>query len=127
MTKIQVEEFQKLEMSFLDAVRDDDATAQITMMEVIFFWLKKQLRFAQMTIIVLNPTQKMESTQEVSVMQKQEFAFLQIAMIGAVMRNDREGMVEVELKMREWIDLQLTNAVNKIIRPELKIVRNYKN
>jgi hypothetical protein len=124
MTKLQIEEFQKLEMSYLDAVRDNDPSKQIKMMEVFFFWLKKQMRFGEWRILVSGSESE---TMEVSEMQKQEFTFLEMAMISAVMDGDRARMVEVELKMIEWINLQLTNAVNKIIRPELKIVRNDKN
>lgn len=128
MTKLQIEEFQKLEMAYLDGVRSLDKDIQINMMEIIFFWLRKQMRAAQATLILMDQENiKIPAPIEVSEMQKQEFTFLQIAMIKRWVENDEEQTRWIELKMREWIDIQINDAVNKLIRPELKIIRDNKN
>jgi hypothetical protein len=129
MTKLQIEEFQKLEMAYLTKVRENDGEGQIKMMELIFFWFRKQMRAAQATLILMGD---LESTPgpvpiDVSEIQKQEFAFLQMAMLKKWGAGDAEGAKWIELKMREWIDIQITEAVNKVVRPELKIIRNGKN
>jgi hypothetical protein len=125
MTKLQIEEFQKLEMAYLDSVRAEDGEKQIQMMDLIFFWLRKQMRAAQATLVLVEMASPIDV--EVSEIQKQEFTFLQMAMIKKWAAVDREGAQWIELKMREWIDIQVTAAVNKVIKPELKIIRNYKN
>jgi hypothetical protein len=127
MTSIQIEEFQKLEMAYLDSVVAEDATKQIQMMELIFFWLRKQMRGLQGRIIIAKDTFETARPVEVSEMQKQEFTFLQIAMIKAVGKDDREAMFQVELKMREWLDTQLTESVNAIIKPKMRIIRDDEN
>jgi hypothetical protein len=127
MTNLQIEEFQKLEMAYLESVKVEDAEKQIKMMELIFFWLRKQMRFACDGVILLANVDHTAPARNVSEMQKQEFTFLQMAMIKAAGKDDRERMVQVELKMREWIDLQIADALNKIIMPTIKIVDNYKN
>jgi hypothetical protein len=129
MTKLQIEEFQKLEMAYLDSVRAEYAEKQIRMMDLIFFWLRKQMRAEQVTTMVLMGALAMPSPidMEVSEIQKQEFTFLQMAMIKKWAAADSEGAQWIELKMREWIDIQLTAAVNKVMKPEIKIIRNYKN
>ena len=128
MTKLQIEEFQKLEMAYLDAVRVQDQDKQIQQMELIFFWLRKQMRAAQSTLILMGDLGTSAPTViEVSEIQKQEFTFLQIAMIKTWAQGDEERTRWIELKMREWIDIQITDAVNSVIRPQLKIIRNYKN
>lgn len=123
MTKIQIEEFQKLEMAYLDSVVANDGTKQMQMMELIFFWLRKQIRSAQMAVVVLNGTGASAPINDVTEIQKQEFTFLQMAMIKAVSRDDRDTMVQVEVKMREWIDIQLANSVSAIIKPKIRIIR----
>jgi hypothetical protein len=125
MTALQIREFQALEMAYLDSVRDNDGGKQIEMMELIFFWLRKQVRAAQSVVIIV--TEDAAKPKDITEIQKQEFTFLQIAMIKAVGRDDRDAMVQVELKMREWVDMQITAGVNLIIRPELKIIRKFEN
>lgn len=129
MTKLQIEEFQKLEMAYLDKVREDDGEGQIKMMELIFFWLRKQMRAAQATLILMGDLESMPGPVPIDVneIQKQEFTFLQMAMIKKWGAGDEEGARWIELKMREWIDIQINDAVNKVVRPELKIIRNGKN
>ena len=124
MTNIQIEEFQKLEMAYLDSVRQDDPSKQIQMMELIFFWLRKQMRFGRGQLgLIVGEAEPVEVTE----IQKQEFTFLQMAMIKAVGRGDREAMVQVELKMREWIDILLSEAVSRLVKPEMKIIRKGEN
>ena len=123
MTAKQIEEFQKLEMAYLDSVIAGDGDKQLEMMELIFFWLLKQMRVAQSFLIVLGNPYGDKELAHVTEIQKQEFTFLQMAMIKAVGRDDRETMVQIELKMREWVDIQITAAVNKIVKPEFKIIR----
>jgi hypothetical protein len=123
MTTKQIDEFQKLEMAYLIRVIDEDGDKQLEMMELIFFWLLKQMRVAQSFLIVLGNTYTDKELAHVTEIQKQEFTFLQMAMIKAVGRDDRETMVQIELKMREWVDIQITAAVNKIVKPEFKIIR----
>ena len=128
MTKLQIEEFQKLEMEYLNAVRSEDLERQVTMMELIFFWLRKQMRAAQATLILMDVKNiTAPAPIEVSESQQQEFTFLQIAMIKRWGEGDEEQTRWIELKMREWIDIQINDAVNKLIRPELKIIRDNKN
>lgn len=128
MTKLQVEEFQKLEMEYLNAVRSEDLERQVIMMELIFFWLRKQMRAAQATLILMDVENiTAPAPIEVSESQQQEFTFLQIAMIKRWGEGDEEQTRWIELKMREWIDIQISDAVNKLIRPELKIIRDNKN
>jgi hypothetical protein len=123
MTAKQIEEFHKLEMAYLDSVIAGDGGKQLEMMELIFFWLLKQMRVAQSFLIVLGSPYDVKELAHVTEIQKQEFTFLQMAMIKAVGRDDRESMVQIELKMREWVDIQITAAVNKIMKPEFKITR----
>ena len=123
MTAKQIEEFQKLEMAYLDSVIAGDGDKQLEMMELIFFWLLKQMRVAQSFLIVLGSPYAVKELAHVTEIQKQEFTLLQMAMIKAVGRDDRESMVQIELKMREWVDIQITAAVNKIMKPEFKITR----
>jgi hypothetical protein len=125
MTALQIREFQALEMAYLDSVRDNDGGKQMEMMELIFFWLRKQVRAAQSVVIIV--TEDAAKPQDITEIQKQEFTFLQIAMIKAVGQDDRDAMVQVELKMREWVDMQITAGVNRIIRPELKIIRKFES
>lgn len=127
MTNIQIEEFHKLEMAFLGSVQDGDSTNQIRLMELIFFWMRKQMRAVEGRIIIVMDTFEKASPAEVSEIQKQEFTFLQMAMIKAVGRGDREAMVQVELKMREWIDILLSEAVSRLVKPEMKIIRRGEN
>ena len=128
MTKLQIEEFQKLEMEYLNAVRSEDLERQVMMMELIFFWLRKQMRAAQATLILMDVENiTAPAPIEVSESQQQEFTFLQIAMINRWGEGDEEQTRWIELKMREWIDIQINDAVNKLIRPELKIIRYNKN
>lgn len=128
MTKLQIEEFQKLEMEYLNAVRSEDLERQVMMMELIFFWLRKQMRAAQATLILMDVENiTAPAPIEVSESQQQEFTFLQIAMIKRWVEGDEEQTRWIELKMREWIDIQINDAVNKLIRPELKIIRYNKN
>lgn len=128
MTKLQIEEFQALERAYLDGVRSLDKDIQIQMMEIIFYWLRKQMRAAQARLILMDQENiKIPAPIEVSEMQKQEFAFLQIAMIKRWGEGNEEETRWIELRMREWIDIQINDAVNNLIRPELKIIRNYKN
>jgi hypothetical protein len=127
MTSEQISEFQKLEMAYLDSVRNEDGDMQIKIMEVIFFWLHKQVRAAQSEFLMMRYSDQGTELRGISEMQKQEFTFLQMAMIKAVGRDDRTAMVEIELKMREWFDVQITAGVNMIFRPEIKIIRNFEN
>jgi hypothetical protein len=127
MTSIQIEEFRILEMAYLDSVVAKCGTEQIKLMELIFFWLRKQMRAARGNVATMINIPSHWEPAEVSEMQKQEFTFLQMAMIKAVGRDDREAMVQVELKMREWIDIQLAESVSTIIKPKIKIIRGDEN
>jgi hypothetical protein len=132
MTKQQQEDFAKLELAYLDQVQQQNPDGQIRQMEVIFFWLKKQITAERMKIIInlplINgkPGYEGNPSEEITAEQKGEFTFLQMAMIGVAYRAepDKVGMREVELKMREWIDKQITASVNRLIKPKMKIVRD---
>lgn len=125
MTKQQQEEFARLELAYLDEVQKDNAEGQLRQMEVIFYWLKKQITDARAVIIAqLTYDPKLEAPLTITDKQKGDFTFLQMAMLKVACRKfpDRPGMVEVEKKMREWIDLQITAGVNLLIKPKMKII-----
>jgi hypothetical protein len=132
MTKQQNEDFAKLELAYLEQVRERNPDAQIRQMEVIFFWVKKQVTAARMIIIINlplvngQPNYDGNPSEELTDNQKGEFTFLQMAMVRAAYRlePDRDLMIEIELKMREWIDKQITASVNRLIKPKMKIIRD---
>jgi hypothetical protein len=119
MTKDQIVEFSKLELQYLEQVQLQNSVEQLHWMELIFFWLKKQQQIARAAAI------NQPDSPEITATQKGEFAYLQVAMVTAACRNDTEKMVQVERMMRDWIDTQLSRAVNKDFKPEMKITRHY--
>jgi hypothetical protein len=135
MTKQQNEDFAKLEMAYLDKVRERNPDGQIRQMEVIFYWIRKQITEARMDVIIQLPLKNGQPnydgnpSEEITDGQKGEFTFLQMAMIRAAYRPepDRELMVEVELKMREWIDKQITTSCSRLLKPKIKIIRGNEN
>ena len=129
MTKKQQEDFAKLELAYLDQVQQQNPDGQIRQMEVIFFWLKKQIGDSIAPFILEEAESKLHMAKifgEITAAQKGEFTFLQMAMIGAAYRAepDKLAIREIELKMREWIDKQITAAVNGVIKPKMKIIRD---
>lgn len=130
MTKTQNEDFAKLELAYLDRVREQNPDGQIRQMEVIFYWIKKQITEARMAIIIQlplvngKPNYDGNPSEEITDAQKGEFTFLQMAMIRAAYRPepDQDLMVEVELKMREWIDKQVTASINRLLKPQMKVI-----
>jgi hypothetical protein len=125
MTMKQIEEFSKLEMQYMSAVYNDDLNEQVKFMELIFFWLKKQLedRYIMVTIGTL-PRITQDEACKVTPGMKGEFTILQGEVIKVAFKKDLEKMAELELLMRTWIDKQIEIMTNKIIRPEFKIFRN---
>jgi hypothetical protein len=124
MTGLQIIEFSKLELTYLEAIRNEDPGQQLRIMELIFFWIKKQLDVQRALIAVaFNPDSEMILTRDLTADQKAEFGFLQMAMIVAAGKGDRELMVNVEIKMREWFDLQMEEAANKEFKPKMKIIK----
>jgi hypothetical protein len=129
MTKQQTEDFAKLELAYLDQVRERNPDGQIKQMEVIFFWLKKQINAARVNVLIAMPfseTVGIPGPVEITDSQKVEFALLQMGMIRAADRPepDLALMIEIEMKMRDWIDAQITASVNRLIKPKMKIVRD---
>jgi hypothetical protein len=132
MTKQQKEEFAKLELAYLDQVRERNPDGQIRQMEVIFYWIKKQITEMRMKIILQlplingKPSYDGDPSEEITSKQKGQFAFLQMAMIKAAYRPDPDiaAMIDVELRMREWIDKQITASANRLMKPKIKIVRD---
>jgi hypothetical protein len=130
MTKKQNEDFAKLELAYLDKVRERNPDGQIRQMEVIFYWIRRQIAEARMAVIIQLPLKNGQPnydgnpSEEITDGQKGEFTFLQMAMIMAAYRPepDRELMVEVELKMREWIDKQITASINRLLKPQMKVI-----
>ena len=55
MTKQQNKDFAKLELAYLDQVREQNADGQIRQMEVIFYWIKKQITQMRLKIILELP------------------------------------------------------------------------
>jgi hypothetical protein len=119
MTKIQIVEFSKLELQYLEQVKLQNVEEQLRWMEVIFFWLKKQQQIARASVL------NRPDSPEITPTQKGEFTYLQMDMVTAACRNDTEKMIEVERMMRDWIDTQLSRSVNKDFKPKMKITRNY--
>ena len=132
MTKQQNEDFAKLELAYLDQVREQNADGQIRQMEVIFYWIKKQITQMRLKIIlelpIINGKHAYEGNpaEDLTDSQKGEFTFLQMAMIKAAYRPepDSAAMIDVELRMRDWIDKQITASVNRLIKPKMKIIRD---
>jgi hypothetical protein len=135
MTKQQQEDFAKLELAYLDQVRGENPVGQLRQMEVIFYWIKKQITEARMAMILNlplvngQPSYSGNPSEEITEGQKGEFTFLQMGMIRAAYRPepDKMMMVEIERKMREWIDKQITASVSRLIKPKLRIVRDNGN
>jgi hypothetical protein len=132
MTELQIIEFSKLELAYLEGVRNEDPGEQLRIMELILFWIKKQLDVQRALIAVaFNADSEMilnYRLRDLTADQKAEFGFLQMAMIVAAGKGDRELMVNVEIKMREWFDLQMEEAANKEFKPKMKIIKgNAKN
>jgi hypothetical protein len=132
MTKKQQEDFAKLELAYLDQVLEANPDGQIRQMEVIFFWLKKQIFEARLPIILNIPHKDGVPDYEggpspaITPDQKGQFTFLQMKMIRVACRTDpdRMGMRHVEKEMREWIDKQIAEAVNQLVKPKIKIIRD---
>jgi hypothetical protein len=127
MTKQQQEELSKLELAYLDEVRANNPEGQLRQMEVIFFWVKKQVTEARALIIAQMPYDPNRVVAlDITAKQKGDFTFLQMAMLKAAFKKypDKEMMVEVEKKMREWVDLQITAECNLLVKPQMKIVRD---
>jgi hypothetical protein len=126
MTPLQIEEFSKIELAYLKTVYGNDGSEQLRLMEVFFFWLKKQLDISRTAVaLAMSDAGKVASlSRKVTDAQKSEFTFLQMAMITAAGRKDTAQMVDVEIKMRAWIDKQLTAAANEEFKPKMKIVGN---
>lgn len=119
MTVEQNRDFAKLELQFLEKVQQDDASEQVRMQILIFYWIEKQMMLA-----VLSSINSFELTELAPVVmsddQKSEFAYMQIPMIHAASENNTNEMAEVEIVMRLWIDDQISKAVNKAIQPYMK-------
>jgi hypothetical protein len=123
MTKLQIEEFSKLELAYLESVSAQQPDEQLRHMELIFYWLKKQQHDEEVKVsIVVNVNKDLPAAREITTDQKGEFTFLQMQMIHAATRVDRPRMVEVEIKMRQWIDKQITASVSRLIRPKMKVI-----
>jgi hypothetical protein len=124
MTKQQMVDFGKLEMAYLDSVRlERSESEQRQCLEVIFYWMGKILtdegrRTAVLKGISFDADQRMILSDNL----KAEFGFLQIAFVSAWQQGNHTEMVEVEIKMREWIDVQLNKAANKGFKPKMRII-----
>jgi hypothetical protein len=124
MTKRQMVDFGKLEMAYLDSVRlERSQSEQRQCLEVIFYWMGKILtdegrRTAVLKGIAFDADQRMILSDNL----KAEFGFLQIALVSAWQQGNHTEMVEVEIKMREWIDMQLNKAANKGFKPKMRII-----
>lgn len=117
-------DFGKLEMAYLDSVRlERSQSEQRQCLEVIFYWMGKILtdegrRTAVLKGIAFDADQRMILSDNL----KAEFGFLQIALVSAWQQGNHTEMVEVEIKMREWIDMQLNKAANKGFKPKMRII-----
>ena len=120
MTEQQKKEFAQLQFAYLEAVQNNEKSAQIMKMDLIFYWMKKQINGELFTIRTTMglPTKPIA---RLSDNQRMEFALLQIAFISALAMEDLEPAIEIELKMREWIDRQIREAVEKVIQGTAKM------
>jgi hypothetical protein len=127
MTKLQIEEFSKLELAYLESVRAQQPDEQLRYMELIFYWLKKQQHNEEVKVsVAMNVNKELPAERGITTDQKSEFTFLQMQMIHAATRLDRPRMVDVEVKMREWIDMQLSRAAGRQVKPKFRILKDIK-
>lgn len=124
MTKQQIKELAILQQTYLSKVEQDDKSEQIRIMEMIFYWIRKQIGIAQAAALgQLNPiaAAKLYPAPTLMPEQKAAFGFLQIRMIAAWKDKDIEWGCEVEIEMRKWIDRQIDAAVAQVIGGEIKV------
>lgn len=124
MTANQKKEFAILQQTYLSKVQQDDKSEQIRIMELIYFWIRKQIGRAQESVMgQLNPiaASKLYPAPQLTPEQKAAFGFLQIQMVVAWSERDVERVCEVEIEMRTWIDKQIDAAVATIMAKELKV------
>lgn len=124
MTRHQIEDLAFLQQTYLSAVQADDKSEQIRVMELIFYWSRKQIGAAQAAALEqLNPiaAAKLYPAPKLMPEQKAAFGFLQIQMIAAWKDKDIEWQCEVEIEMRKWVDKQIDAAVAHVIGREIKV------
>jgi hypothetical protein len=120
MTEQQKKEFAQLQMAYIEAVKNNEKSAQIIKMDLIFYWLKKQIN-AEVLVMSISSAREAKLISRLSDNQRLEFGLLQIAFISALAMEDREPAIEVEIKMRKWIDDQIQRAVEKVIMGSAKM------
>ena len=123
MTTKQIRELGSLQQQYLSSVRADDKSEQLQLMELIYFWIRRQIGTAQAAALgQLNPIKaaKLYPAPELMPEQKAAFGFLQIQMISAWAERDTERGIEIEIEMRQWIDRQIDAGVSHVIAGEIK-------
>jgi hypothetical protein len=124
MTKPQIKDLAILQQTYLSKVQADDKSEQIRIMELIFYWIRKQIGTAQAAALgQLNPiaAAKLYPAPPLMPEQKAAFGFLQIQMIAAWQDKDIERGCEVEIEMRKWVDKQIDASVAHVIGGEIKV------
>ena len=124
MTKQHLIELAILQQTYLSKLQADDKLEQIRIMELIFYWIRKQIGTAQAAVLgQLNPiaAAKLHPAPPLMPEQKAAFGFLQIQMISAWQDKDIERECEVEIEMRKWIDRQIDAGVSHAIAGEIKV------
>jgi hypothetical protein len=118
MTDQQKREFAALQMAYIETVKNNDKSEQITKMNLIYYWLKKQINAELFSLRESLGTKPIERLSDNATM---EFGLLQIAFISALAMEDREPAIEVEIKMIKWIDDQLKAALEVAVRSSAKM------
>lgn len=128
MTTDQIHDLFILQQTYLSKVQQDDKSEQIRIMELIYYWIRKQITAAQVTALSqISPLtavhwQSVPLTPE----QRAAFGFLQIKMISAWKERDIEWGCEVELEMRRWIDRQIDAGVSHAIAGQITLTPTVK-
>jgi hypothetical protein len=127
MTNQQKKELAILQQTYLSKVQQDDKSEQLRIMELIFFWIRKQIFVAQIKAIAMEDPLAAAKWKNALLTQEQraDFGFLQIQMIGAWSERNIEVGVQVEIEMRDWIDRQINAGVVHALSPyfQARIVR----
>lgn len=124
MTKKQIKDLYVLQQTYLTKVQQDDKSEQLRIMELIFYWVRKQIGTAQAAALgQLNPkaAARLYPAPPLTQEQKAAFGFLQIQMVVAWSDRDVERGCEVEIEMRNWVDRQIDAAVSHAIAGEIKV------
>jgi hypothetical protein len=127
MTEEKALEFAKLQLVYLTKVGEEDTTEQARLLEILFFWIEKQI-----VLRILDDAKAVGMIEapplpKLSQHQREEFGALQAALLQAFGELDKSAANWVEKQMRDWIDGEGERAAQRatagFLKPKFKIVK----